>query len=149
MREQLRGMREQREKWHEVDEMQGISEFPFHILASNRMETRSAHAIDRSTGGRGHCLWQTRWRMAERSTFENFGRRVDAQFGKVGPRVEDEVKRVITYLNDQVVPQVRQNSSSALRMAAEQLGRLADYLEEGRKAQGTADAPQAGEQKSA
>jgi hypothetical protein len=87
--------------------------------------------------------------MAERSTFENFGRKVDAQFGKVGPRIEDEVKRVITYLNDQVVPQVRQNSSSALRMAAEQLGRLADYLDEGRKQQGRADAPQAGEQKSA
>jgi hypothetical protein len=87
--------------------------------------------------------------MAERSTFENFGRKVDAQFGKVGPRIEDEVKRVITYLNDQVVPQVRQNSSSALRMAAEQLGRLADYLDEGRKQQGRTDAPPAGEQKSA
>src|SRR5258708_18935886 len=47
-----------------------------------------------------------------RSTFENFGRKVDAQFGKVGPRIEDEVKRVIGYLNDQVVPQVRQNCAS-------------------------------------
>jgi hypothetical protein len=65
-----------------------------------------------------------------RSTFENFGRRVDAQFGKVGPRMEDEVKRVIAYLNDQVVPQVRQNSSSALRCAAEQLGRLAEHLDQ-------------------
>ena len=67
--------------------------------------------------------------MAEtggRSTFENFGRKVDAQFGNIGPRIEDEVKRVIGYLNDQVVPQVRQNSSSALRAAAEQLARLAD-----------------------
>jgi hypothetical protein len=83
--------------------------------------------------------------MAERSTFENFGRKVDAQFGKVGPRMEEEVKRVIAYLNDQVVPQARQNSSSALRMAAEQLGRLADYLEQGQ----TPEAPQRGEQKSA
>jgi hypothetical protein len=65
-----------------------------------------------------------------RSTFENFGRKVDAQFGKVGPRIEDEVKRVIAYLNDQVVPQVRQNSSSALRCAAEQLGRLAEHLDQ-------------------
>ena len=64
-----------------------------------------------------------------RSTFENFGRKVDAQFGKVGPRMEDEVKRVIAYLNDQVVPQVRQNSSSALRCAAEQLSRLAEHLD--------------------
>ena len=83
--------------------------------------------------------------MADRNTFENFGRKVDAQFGKVGPRMEEEVKRVIAYLNDQVVPQVRQNSSSALRMAAEQLGRLADCLDEGRKT----EASQSGEQKSA
>jgi hypothetical protein len=76
-----------------------------------------------------------------RSTFESFGRKVDAQFGKVGPRIEDEVKRVIGYLNDQVVPQVRQNSSLALRSAAEQLARLADHLDQRR----AADAEQAGE----
>lgn len=69
-----------------------------------------------------------------RSTFENFGRKVDAQFGSIGPRIEDEVKRVIGYLNDQVVPQVRQNSSSALRAAAEQLARLADHLDQRRSA---------------
>jgi hypothetical protein len=68
-----------------------------------------------------------------KSTFENFGRKVDAKVGNFGPRIEDEVKRVIAYLNDQVVPQVRQNSSSALRAASEQLGRLADYLEQQRR----------------
>ncbi len=85
--------------------------------------------------------------MAEsgRSTFENFGRKVDAQFGNIGPRIEDEVKRVIGYLNDQVVPQVRQNSSSALRAAAEQLARLADSLDQ-RNATG---AQQGGERPSA
>jgi hypothetical protein len=77
-----------------------------------------------------------------RSTFENFGRKVDAQFGNIGPRIEDEVKRVIGYLNDQVVPQVRQNSSSALRAAAEQLARLADHLDQRRRA----DAEQARDQ---
>jgi hypothetical protein len=80
-----------------------------------------------------------------KSTFENFGRKVDAQFGKVGPRIDDEVKRVITYLNDQVVPQVRQNSSSALRAAAEQFARLADHLDQGRKA----DTQQTGDKRSA
>jgi hypothetical protein len=68
-----------------------------------------------------------------KSTFESFGRKVDAKVGNFGPRIEDEVKRVIAYLNDQVVPQVRQNSSSALRAASEQLGRLADYLEQQRR----------------
>jgi hypothetical protein len=108
-------------------------------------------AIDPDQLERGDCGGQTRWRMAEttsqggRSTFENFGRKVDAQFGKVGPRIEDEVKRMIAYLNDQVVPQVRQNSSSALRSAAEQLGRLADHLDQRNRS----DAQQAGEKPSA
>jgi hypothetical protein len=85
--------------------------------------------------------------MAEsgRSTFENFGRKVDAQFGNIGPRIEDEVKRVIGYLNDQVVPQVRQNSSSALRAAAEQLARLADSLDQ----RNTTGAQQGGDRPSA
>jgi hypothetical protein len=71
--------------------------------------------------------------QSRKSTFESFGRKVDAKVGNFGQRIEDEVKRVITYLNDQVVPQVRQNSSSALRAASEQLGRLADYLDQQRR----------------
>ena len=61
--------------------------------------------------------------------FEEFGRKVDEHVGTVAPRVEEEVRRVITYLNDEVVPKVRQNSSEALRVAAEQLRKLADHLE--------------------
>jgi hypothetical protein len=83
--------------------------------------------------------------QGSKSTFENFGRKVDARVGNIGPRIEDEVKRVIAYLNDQVVPQVRQNSSSALRTAAEQLARLADHLDQRR----TAEAQQAGDKPSA
>ncbi|MFP5229909.1 MAG: hypothetical protein ACLGXA_20025 [Acidobacteriota bacterium] len=73
--------------------------------------------------------------MAETSTgrFEHIGRRMDEQFGACGDRIEDEVKRVIGYLNDRVVPDVRQNSSKALRTAAEQLGRLADHLDRARR----------------
>ncbi len=74
--------------------------------------------------------------MADTSTgrFENIGRRMDEQFGACSDRVEDDVKRVITYLNDKVVPEVRENSSKALRIAAEQLGRLADHLDRARRA---------------
>lgn len=61
--------------------------------------------------------------------FENMGRKLDEQFGGLGERVEDDVRKVIAYLNDRVVPEVRENSSKALRIAAEQLGRLADHLE--------------------
>jgi hypothetical protein len=66
--------------------------------------------------------------------FEQFGRKVDEHLGGCSDRVEDDVKRVITYLNDKVVPEVRENSSKALRVAAEQLGRLADNLDRRRGA---------------
>jgi bisphosphoglycerate-dependent phosphoglycerate mutase len=62
--------------------------------------------------------------------FEDFGKKVDQRFNQVLPRVEEEVKKVITYLNDQVVPQLRQGSSQALLGAAEQLRKLAEQLDD-------------------
>ena len=44
------------------------------------------------------------------------------------PRVEEELKKVIAYLNDQVVPQLRQDSSQALHAAADRLRKLAEQL---------------------
>ena len=61
--------------------------------------------------------------------FEEFGRKVDETFSTAAPRLEEDVRKVISYLNDEVVPKVRQNSSEALRVAAEQLRKLADHLE--------------------
>ena len=43
--------------------------------------------------------------------------------------MEEDVKRVISYLNEHVVPEVRENSSKALRVAAEQLTKLAEHLD--------------------
>lgn len=59
----------------------------------------------------------------------DLGRKVEEKFNQAMPRVEEEVKKVITYLNDEVVPEVRQNSSKALRIASEQLARLAERLD--------------------
>jgi microcompartment protein CcmL/EutN len=67
------------------------------------------------------------------SRFENFGRQVDQSLGTAIPRMEEEVKKVIAYLNDEVVPQIRQNSSEALRSAAEQLNKLAEHLDRNRR----------------
>lgn len=66
--------------------------------------------------------------MAQESSgrFEYMGRKLDEH---VGGRLEDEVRKVIDFLNDRVVPEVRENSSKALRVAAGQLSRLADHLE--------------------
>ena len=65
--------------------------------------------------------------------FEGFGRKFDEHISGIGPRVEEEVRRVIAYLNDEVVPQVRRNSSEALHTAADQLNRLAEHLDRGRR----------------
>lgn len=62
----------------------------------------------------------------ESGLFENMGRKIDEHFCD---SVEENVKRVIDYRNDRVVPEVRENSSKALRTAANQLNRLAEHLE--------------------
>ena len=46
--------------------------------------------------------------------------------------VEKEAAELITYLNNEVVPAVRQRSTKALRIAAEKLTHLADYMEKNR-----------------
>jgi hypothetical protein len=63
------------------------------------------------------------------SGFENFGRKIDETVNKAVPRAEEELKKVIAYLNDEVVPKVRENSSKGLRIAADQLTRLAEHLD--------------------
>jgi hypothetical protein len=49
-------------------------------------------------------------------------------------RIEDELHRVVTYINDQVVPEIRRDGSVALRAAAEQLQRLAQHMDDRRTA---------------
>ena len=55
--------------------------------------------------------------------------------------VEEELRRVITYINDEVVPEVRQNSSKALRAAAAEMERLAQKMEERAGSQTTGTPP--------
>ena len=45
-------------------------------------------------------------------------------------RVEKEAAEVIKYLNDEVVPAVRQHSTKALRIAADKLQELANYMDQ-------------------
>ncbi|MGC2211970.1 MAG: hypothetical protein WA400_01480 [Silvibacterium sp.] len=62
----------------------------------------------------------------------DFGRKVEEKYNEARPRVEEEVKKVITYLNDEVVPGVRENSSKVLKAAAEQLAKLAELIDRGK-----------------
>jgi len=65
-------------------------------------------------------------------SFQHFGRKLDEEFGDAARKVEQESERVITYLNNEVVPAIRNHSSKALRVAAEQLQRLAEYMDKNR-----------------
>jgi len=44
-------------------------------------------------------------------------------------RVEEDLRNVISYINDEVVPDVRRHGSAALRTAAQELRKLAERLE--------------------
>jgi hypothetical protein len=68
----------------------------------------------------------------KKPSFENFGRKIDQEFEDAARKVEQESERVITYLNNEVVPAIRNNSSKALRVAAEQLRKLAEYMDQNR-----------------
>jgi hypothetical protein len=65
-------------------------------------------------------------------SFERFGRKLDEEFGDAARKVEQESERVISYLNDEVVPAIRNHSSKALRIAAEKLQKLAEFMDKSR-----------------
>ncbi len=55
--------------------------------------------------------------------------RVGKTVGETAERVEKEAAEFIKYLNDEVVPAVRTHSTKALRIAAEKMHELANYME--------------------
>jgi hypothetical protein len=68
-----------------------------------------------------------------KAPFEKFGRKLDQEIDDATRKLEKESDRMIAYLNDEVVPAIRQGSSKALRTAAEQLSRLAEYMDRNRR----------------
>ncbi len=50
-----------------------------------------------------------------------------------GDRVEEEIRRAVKYLDEEVVPEVRRNGSVALRTAAGKLRQMADHLDDERR----------------
>jgi hypothetical protein len=63
------------------------------------------------------------------------GARVNKTVSEAAERLEKESAELIDYLNREVVPAVRQQSTKALRIAADKLHELANYMDEARKFQ--------------
>ena len=61
---------------------------------------------------------------------EDTSARVNKTVGETTERLEKEAAEFIKYLNDEVVPAVRQRSTTALRVAAQKLHELANYMEQ-------------------
>jgi hypothetical protein len=60
---------------------------------------------------------------------EEASSRLNQSINDVATTLEKETAELVEYLNTEVVPAVRQHSTKALRIAAEKLARLADYME--------------------
>jgi len=67
------------------------------------------------------------------SNLEETGRRIGRQIGEAQRTFQEQVQQVIDYLDKEVVPTVRNESSRSLRVAAEKLSKLADLMDEQKK----------------
>ena len=72
----------------------------------------------------------------DRRPFQKAGERLDDIFGDTAQRVEKETQQLIAYINDELVPAIRQHSSNALRVASEKLNQAADMMEENARRKG-------------
>ncbi len=60
----------------------------------------------------------------------------DQRLQEAAKRAEEELRRFVNYLDAEVVPEVRRNSSTALRAAATRLQKLADGMDDARNDKG-------------
>jgi hypothetical protein len=67
------------------------------------------------------------------SRMEETGRRIGRTLGEAERRIQEELQQVIDYLDKEVVPTVRNQSSRGLRTAAEKLSKLADFMDQQRR----------------
>jgi hypothetical protein len=67
---------------------------------------------------------------ARASSIEDLGAKVGRGIGEAANQIEKESERLIAYINSEVVPAVRGESTTALRTAAEKLKQFADYLDD-------------------
>ena len=68
-----------------------------------------------------------------RRPFQTAGERLDDMLGDASARIEEEAQTLIKYINDELVPAIRQHSTSALRIASEKLAQAADHMESNKR----------------
>ena len=56
--------------------------------------------------------------------------RWEQRFNEAGSRAEDELRKVVRFIDEEVVPEIRRNGSTALRRASSELERLARYMDD-------------------
>lgn len=61
--------------------------------------------------------------------FSAAGQKLDDTIAEAAKRIEDETRQLLNYINDEVVPLVRQHSTTGLRIASDKLKDLADYMD--------------------
>ncbi len=59
-----------------------------------------------------------------------FDERVNQAIHEAAERLDRESEKLITYINDEVVPAVRDHSSRGLRIAADKLAKFADFMDQ-------------------
>ncbi len=65
----------------------------------------------------------------------DMGERVGRKIGETVGQLERETQKVINYIEAEVIPSVREESTSALRSAAKKLEEFANYLDDQRRKQ--------------
>jgi hypothetical protein len=67
-----------------------------------------------------------------RRPFSTAGERLDDLPGDASQRIEQETQTLIKYINDELVPAIREGSTRALRTASEKLKQAADHMDSNR-----------------
>ena len=115
----------------------GATRLPWHPV---RQLTSDAESHDNRGAQRFSLL--TRWPAVnnqdpkDRRPFSTAGHKLDDVIGDTVKRVEDETRQLLDYINDEVVPMVRQHSTKGLRIASDKLKELADYMESAQQKKG-------------
>ena len=64
-----------------------------------------------------------------RRPFTTAGEKMDDVLGDTTHRIEEETQKLLAYINDELVPAIREHSSKALRIASEKMSQAAELME--------------------